>query len=172
MVNRATTFFYLGTVQVVGYLIAPPITYFVIRIGAWNTLALGIAFLALTIPVAALLPETKDFQHAKPIVAEEDVTVAKGPAVERLKKLYVEGAALLRYQFWENKLLGLTLFSLIFTSVGKSFTNVLQLYGKTRFHWQWEEVSCPPAVLSVEQYTLTLYRLVSSVPYRASWLLV
>lgn len=137
----------MGTLFISGAIAGPFIAYFTIRAGHWFSIWLGLAFITSIIPLAWLLPETKVPSSSKtPQITIEGT--GKNALLKQVRTICREAVGIARYQFLENAALGLSLFSLIFTTLGKSLPLVLDKYANRRFGLSWAEVGLLGSVRS------------------------
>ncbi|CEJ83810.1 hypothetical protein VHEMI03266 [[Torrubiella] hemipterigena] len=142
--TRSQTFFFLGTLFISASIAGPFIAYFTIRAGLWFSIWLGLAFITLTIPLAWFLPETRVPSSSK---TPGDET-GKSAILQQIRTVCRETGRVARYQFLENTALGLSLFSLIFTTLGRSLPVVVEKYANRRYGLSWAEVGLLGSVRS------------------------
>lgn len=140
--SRSQYFFLLGTFNLGGSIVGPILSVLAIQQGRWFAIYLGIGLIGSTILAALLMPETRDTpSHGlRPLVADEMECLADGSLSNKARALLYEAIGIARYQFIENKLLGLSLISLIFTTFGKMLPLILDKYAHYRFDLSWEAV--------------------------------
>lgn len=147
---RSQAFFFMGTLFIGGSIAGPFIAFFTIRAGNWFSIWLGLAVISMIVPLAWLLPETKAPSNDKPVqsASEETELSNKSTLAKQAHAVYREVARVAQYQFWENTALGLSLFSLIFTTLGRSLPLILDKYANRRFGLTWAEVGLLGSVKS------------------------
>lgn len=125
----------------------------VVERDVWLSVYLGMACLFVSVLIALAFPETR-----VPSVAEteepsndeserSDGSVSSNTIKTRVlwTRIYdilelKQMAILVKYFFWENKRIGLLLFSLIFTTLGNYASIILMQYTTKRFGWTWGKV--------------------------------
>lgn len=140
--TRSQSFFFIGSCQLMAQIVGPPIAYVTVGYGRWFSLWLGLALVSSIVPISTLLPETKNTpgHNLRPMVAEELQAPTKDTLQDKIRAMGREAKSIALYQFLENKLLGLSLFSLIFTSFSRMLPPLLEKYARRRFGWSWSEV--------------------------------
>lgn len=138
----------MGTLFISASIAGPFIAYFTIRAGLWFSIWLGLAFISLTIPLAWLLPETRPPSNSKTTQIATHDEAGKDAFLKQIRTICREAGRVARYQFLENPALGLSLFSLIFTTLGRSLPVVLDKYANRRYGLSWAEVGLLGSVRS------------------------
>ncbi|KJZ76344.1 hypothetical protein HIM_04426 [Hirsutella minnesotensis 3608] len=143
--QRSTTFFYLAAATIGGELASGPLAYVSMRnLGAWSSVFIGIMCLAAAALIAFAVPETRQ-PKAKESDAECRGQDVRRPVSESLRRRLSDGvkraAASARRLFWDNRTLGLLLFSLLFSTLGKYVSLILKQYTAKRFQWSWSEAA-------------------------------
>lgn len=140
--TRSIIFFYAGSATMGAMMCAGPLAYSAMQISPWFCVSVGVTLCALSLPLIFLLPETRQLtaKAAGHLVPEEDCEPSHGSNISWVESARRELPALLRYQFWDNKLLGTCLVVITFTTLGKSMSAILLQYATKRFGWKWEEV--------------------------------
>lgn len=114
--------------------------------GAWFSVLVGFGCLSAAVLLALTFPETRRLAVPNEIVddSDPDSLATSGPS-SRISAAVEETLASIQCLFWENKRLGLLLFSLIFTTFGTYVSVILMQYTTKRFGWTWSEVRCARA---------------------------
>lgn len=129
--------------MLLGASIAGPIIGLVVnKSGDWTSLWVGTGLCCSVIPVCLLLPETKNTpgHNTRHMVPQETDLSLKPTLSAKMEAMWRETVGIARYQFLENTLLGLGLFSLLFTSIGRALPMVLSQYAYRRYSMSWAEV--------------------------------
>lgn len=122
--------------------------------GAWFSVFMGAGCLSAAILVALAFPETRNKAARDESTRDDDdgdqpenspsLRLFRCAGLRAWSKLALKHATTsVRSYFWDDKRLGLLLFSLIFTSLGKFISVILMQYTTKRFHWSWSEVRRP-----------------------------
>jgi MFS family permease len=151
--QRSTAFLYIGTFLMGGNLVAQPITYLAMQRGKWFAFGLGLTVLAISTIVAFCIPETLDKTRAQKVDPVPPVEVqtndswsqgAKGPTVllAKVRAATIHTVRVIRWLFWEQKLVGFLLLSLAWEILGKSVANAIQQqYISKRYRLSFAEAS-------------------------------
>lgn len=117
--------------------------------GPWFSALLGVGCLGIGVLVAFSLPETRGLKDSSGTSEDvdndahdsEDQEASKG---NKLWALFVstqrQASEMFQSLFWRNKKLGLLLFSLVFTTLGRYVVMIIRQYATKRFGWSWSEV--------------------------------
>ncbi|KAF4504262.1 hypothetical protein G6O67_008435 [Ophiocordyceps sinensis] len=150
--QRSFIFFYLAAATIGGELIAGPVAYLAMTRGAWFSVFMGAGCLSAAILVALAFPETRN-KAARDESTRDDgdgdqpenspsLRLFRCAGLRACSKLALKQATTsVRSYFWDDKRLGLLLFSLVFTSLGKFISVILMQYTTKRFHWSWSEAA-------------------------------
>lgn len=151
--QRSTAFFYSGTILMVGSLAAQPITYFAMQRGKWFAFGLAMVLLIGSVVVAFCVPETLDKTAARkadpvaPVEVEPNVTSAPkktepGSLLIRLRTAAVHTMRVMRWMFWEQKLVGFLMLSLTCEILGRGVMGAIQQqYISKRYHLTFAEAN-------------------------------
>ncbi|TQV92256.1 hypothetical protein V2A60_004543 [Cordyceps javanica] len=139
--HKTLLFSYLGAAVTAAQLVGSPLAWLIMRRSAWLTIYISFALLVLGAFCAVCIPDT--CSAAKSADSRSSATwklrdVCKASFVKR--QLIAAGQTvrhIFRTQFLEQRTLGLLLSSLLFTTLGKSFTVLLAQYVARRFGWTW-----------------------------------
>ncbi|KAK4455342.1 major facilitator superfamily domain-containing protein [Podospora aff. communis PSN243] len=138
--QRTTLFFYLGTVIMGGSLVSHPVTYLAMQVGTWFAWGLGLALCSISTVVAFCLPETLDKTAAAKVDPVPQAETERLPLLAKVKAASVHTLGVIRWLYWEQKLVGFLLLSLTFEILGKSAAGaVQQQYISKRYHLTFAE---------------------------------
>lgn len=125
--------------------------------GAWFSVFVGVGCLSAAVLVALTFPETRDAAKRGETTRNDgddndfensySVPYAGLRAWSHLALKQVTTSV--RSYFWDDKRLGLLLFSLIFTSLSKYVSTILMQYTTKRYHWSWAEVRSPVSTVPI-----------------------
>jgi hypothetical protein len=165
--QRTTLFFYLGTVIMGGSLVSHPVTYLAMQVGTWFAWGLGLALCTAATVVAFCMPETLDKTAAAKVDPVPLTETERLPLLAKLKAASVHTLRVIRWLYWEQKLVGFLLLSLTFEILGKGATGAIQQqYISKRYHLTFAEVLLP--LHYVPQTPLTSSRPISSTQSASS----
>ncbi|KAK0651109.1 major facilitator superfamily domain-containing protein [Cercophora newfieldiana] len=143
--QRSTAFFYIGTVLMGGLAVAQPITYLAMQRGKWFTFGLSVILMGVSTVVAFCVPETLDKKAAARV---DPVPLNKESVglLARLRDASVHTLRVIRWLFWEQKLVGFLLLSLTFEVFGKTVVGIQKQYISKRYHLSFAEASLAETV--------------------------
>lgn len=140
--NRTVVFSYVGASATAAELIASPIIYLIMQRSDWLCASVGIGLYGVAMISGLLLPY-------QPVSLPKDVPVHETANNGASRSVLSRGVAAasdfsdaIRSQLGGNRNLTLLLSSVMFTSLGKAFTQILNQYVTRRYGWTWSEV-CP-----------------------------
>lgn len=117
--------------------------------GAWYTICFGLALVVLAVPIAASLPETRSAAIVKQAEAAAH-TAVRNPTIAKddlwsnmrhqLRSMRETVSVISRTLFVDNIVVGILLFSTVFTALGKSVVIMLLQYMSVKFGWSWAKV--------------------------------
>lgn len=125
-------------------LLSSPLAYAAMQVSPWFCISISVTLVLIALIVILFVPETKPVSSkaaSSRDVAGTERELTPDSWRSALSRGVRELGAVLRYQFFGNLLLGTTLFTVIFTTMGKTVSNVLMQYAAKRFHWKWEEAN-------------------------------
>lgn len=131
-------------------IVGPFIGLIVNKMGDWTSIWIGLGLCCSAMPISLLLPETKNTpgHNTRHMVPEETDLDLKPTFATKMEAMWREAVSIARYQFWENTLLGLSLFSLLFTSIARALPMILNQYAYRRYNMTWAEVGLLTSVKS------------------------
>ncbi|KAF4511925.1 hypothetical protein G6O67_001122 [Ophiocordyceps sinensis] len=136
--QRSATFFHLAAAIIGGQLVAGPLAFLAMARGPWFSVLLGVGCLSTAVLVALGFPETRQKASEND---DDDYPPSLDPGPGLSPAALRRAAMSIRRLFWDNKRLGLLLFSLVFTTLGRYISVILAQYTTKRFHWSWSEAA-------------------------------
>ncbi|KAM7221105.1 Major facilitator superfamily domain containing protein [Rhypophila decipiens] len=161
--ERSTAFSYLTAGMHAGAIIAPPATYWLMKVGGdWTCVYVGLSILVLAIIFALCLPETL---RSRPYSEEEEEPPpfssngAIKPGLVKPKDLLLPKMKTGLRQFRDFLRLfhtNLILFmaSILLTTFGRDAQTVLMQYVTVKFGWSWSEAGLIQSIQSITTLTL------------------
>ncbi|KAK0625798.1 major facilitator superfamily domain-containing protein [Immersiella caudata] len=138
--QRTAMFFYIGAVLMGGSLVSHPITYLAMQVGTWFAWTAGLSLCAGATVVVFCMPETLDKTAAAKVDPVPLTETERLPLLDRAKAVSVHTFRVIRWLFWEQRLVGFLLLSLTFEILGKGATAAIQqLYISKRYHLTFAE---------------------------------
>ncbi|KAJ3487537.1 hypothetical protein NLG97_g6395 [Lecanicillium saksenae] len=162
--QRSTAFLYIATLLTGCSLVASPLTYLAIHLGGtWFAVYLGFTLVALSIPLSALLPETRCAAAVRRAqvyqAAERESTANKDSSSWALRPILHSARqklALIKHTvFASNPTVGILILSTLFFTLGKSVFMMLLQYVTKRFGWTWAEAGLLISVKNAASMGLT-----------------
>lgn len=125
-------------------LLGNPLAWYVMKFGNWTSVWTSVAIAGVGFSLSFFIPNIdNDAKTSSPQPEDAD-----SPAILSLAGIRARASAakrkvqhIIRTQFVEQRTLGLILASLVFTTMGKTFTTVLAQYVSRRLKWTWRDTS-------------------------------
>ncbi|KJZ71934.1 hypothetical protein HIM_08690 [Hirsutella minnesotensis 3608] len=156
--QRSTTFLYLAAATVGAELASGPLTYIAMRQGgAWLSVYIGLALLFIAALLAFAFPETRQLKVGGTNIESRNEPLDNSrPSIwARLSQGISIVTSSTRYLFFDNITLGLLLFSLVFTTLGRYVSIILLQYTTKRFRWSWSEAGLLSSISATVNLSLT-----------------
>ncbi|KAK5660571.1 hypothetical protein OQA88_13125 [Cercophora sp. LCS_1] len=172
--QRSTYFFFVGAVVASGALLSKPIAYLARKQGVWFSIYLGLAILTISTICSFSIPETLDKKKAASTAPvsihsrEDDHGRSRFQRWVRKTKLSLyQTGLILRWLFWEQKLVGFLLLSLACEILGRQVDIITPIYISTRFKKSYAEAGL---IQTVDFFTM-LVLLTVILPFVSYFLL-
>lgn len=138
--NSTIVFSYAGSAMMGALFAAGPLVYLIMEWSDWLSIYIGLGLFSLSLVLGLTLPYQPVAQasHAHKDNADDMGMVSRVAAGMRTF------LSSIRAQLAGNRNLLLLFCSILFTSLGKSFTFILSQYCTRRYGWSWSEVCCLP----------------------------
>ncbi|KAM7190719.1 Major facilitator superfamily domain containing protein [Naviculisporaceae sp. PSN 640] len=150
--ERSTAFSYLTAGMHAGAIIAPPATYYLMKVlGDWTTIYIGLSILVLATLFASCLPETlktknQDDHGPNPFENTSKLDLKPEQLISKIQ------TSLLRFRDFLKLLhtnLLLLLTSILLTTFGRDAQTVLLQYVTVKFGWSWGEAGLITSIQSI-----------------------
>ncbi|KAK4219174.1 major facilitator superfamily domain-containing protein [Rhypophila decipiens] len=159
--ERSTAFSYLTAGMHAGAIIAPPATYWLMKVGGdWTSVYVGLSILVLAIIFALCLPETlrsrpSEEEALPPFSSNGAIKPGLGKPKDLLLPKMKTGLRQFRdflKLFHTNLILLMT--SILLTTFGRDAQTVLMQYVTVKFGWSWSEAGLIQSIQSITTLTL------------------
>lgn len=129
-------------------LLSKPVIYFTMERGVWFSMYIGYFFTAISLISLCIFPDILTrlihFEIASELDELPEEPVVKAGAWDSIRQNVHSGindiAESFHFLFWQNKILGLVLVSIMFGTLGRAASILLLQYISKRFGWSWSQV--------------------------------
>lgn len=143
--QRSTALLYMGAASKAAALLGGPVVYLSMQRSAWFAVYLGLALWVLLFFLTASIPETRSeaaIKRANQDGNGSDLSLSSLLNVKELVSgIIMQTKTLFDIMLIKNPVLGILLFSTLFTTIGSSADTILLQYATKRFEWTWAEGS-------------------------------
>lgn len=139
-------FFYISAILVGTPLIGHPVAYLAMKWGPWFSSYLSITCYVIAFLFTLGVPETMNIANLHKSSPETNGTIDENlptenvPSYTKLLSSVSDGLTSLRVLVWDNKKLGIILFSTLLIRIGATVNPMLMQYIAKRFSMRWAEV--------------------------------
>ncbi|ODM17655.1 hypothetical protein SI65_07330 [Aspergillus cristatus] len=132
--DRATALYRLSSFFILGEILATPVSAAMMTCSSWTPYLLGLAIVALGLPIACFLPETLNRRSIEPLTDENQISL-----IEQLQQRVRQFSHLTRF-LWTGNIM-LALFMFLTSSLNRQSTSLLLQYSSARYDWSLAHAS-------------------------------